>query len=473
LPSSLDNEEVCREGEINKRGKTKQFVKRVMKRLLLTQGTDIRGRKASDAAFNFAMAGITDLTLFESLVYITRMELVRTGHRSSTKVKDVLQMVEKLAASGVQGLEAEKLFDVAASCLEKKRWRDSSGIINLLREHRFDFSDDRPLLWLWRFSARQDKIRTVPFPSSRNSGQSEDTRWMDTFDDPTRPLIVDVGCGMGVSLLGLASMSKPESTNVQRTVDCTCPSSTVQGSIDKKKDSTTIQTPPKHRMFDEDIVDDWAECNFVGCELNPLFVGYANGMARRWGINGKCQFLVSDANEFIDMIHRTYKGPISLVMIQFPTPFSLQKDEHDQRGNSHNSGNSQLPSNSLSGFMVTEALLQSVQCLLQRSDNGLLLLQSNCEDVAVAMRDIATRSGRLQILDVIDTVTADDTKVDISNLPQRTREWIDLGGDRAVGRGWSKKKLLPRRGRTETEVACISKGTPIHRCIMQARPPPS
>eukprot|EP00957_Ditylum_brightwellii_P005559 426224-Ditylum_brightwellii.AAC.1 len=133
-------------------------------------------------------------------------------------------------------------------------------------------------------------------------------------------------------------------------------------------------------MFDEDIVDDWAECNFVGCELNPLFVGYANGMARRWGINGKCQFLVSDANEFIDMIHRTYKGPISLVMIQFPTPFSLQKDEHDQRGNSHNSGNSQLPSNSLSGFMVTEALLQSVQCLLQRSDNGLLLLQSNCED---------------------------------------------------------------------------------------------
>mmetsp|Transcript_31398 Transcript_31398/g.46128 ORF Transcript_31398/g.46128 Transcript_31398/m.46128 type:complete len:174 (+) Transcript_31398:2-523(+) len=173
------------------------------------------------------------------------------------------------------------------------------------------------------------------------------------------------------------------------------------------------------------------------------------------------------------MIHRTYKGPISLVMIQFPTPFSLQKDEHDQRGNSHNSGNSQLPSNSLSGFMVTEALLQSVQCLLQRSDNGLLLLQSNCEDVAVAMRDIATRSGRLQILDVIDTVTADDTKVDISNLPQRTREWIDLGGDRAVGRGWSKKKLLPRRGRTETEVACISKGTPIHRCIMQARPPPS
>ncbi len=26
------------------------------------------------------------------------------------------------------------------------------------------------------------------------------------FEDPSRPLVVDVGCGMGVSLLGLASL---------------------------------------------------------------------------------------------------------------------------------------------------------------------------------------------------------------------------------------------------------------------------
>ena len=40
-------------------------------------------------------------------------------------------------------------------------------------------------------------------------------------------------------------------------------------------------------------------------------------------------------------------------------------------------------------FMITEDLLSRIQGILSENDNGRLLIQSNCEDVAVHMRNVA------------------------------------------------------------------------------------
>ena len=52
--------------------------------------------------------------------------------------------------------------------------------------------------------------------------------------------------------------------------------------------------------------------------------------------------------------------------------------------------------------------------------------------------------------------------------PKRTTDWISCGGERAEGEGWSTQPILPRIGRTETEVACMMNGTPVHRCRLRA-----
>jgi hypothetical protein len=101
--------------------------------------------------------------------------------------------------------------------------------------------------------------------------------------------------------------------------------------------------------------------------------------------------------------------------------------------------------------------------LLKKSGGGHLLLQSNCEDVAVTMRNVATNVG-MTCIDAVRPVTSLD---DGGRLPQRTQEWIRLGGERAIGPEWSSVSLLPARCTTETEVACELENTPIHRCLME------
>ena len=252
---------------------------------------------------------------------------------------------------------------------------------------------------------------------------------MHAFDDPTRPLIVDVGCGMGVSLLGLASMDETS--------------------------RNSFKLSPEGTLLDK---VNWQDCNYIGGDLSQLCLGYGRGIAQRWGLNGKLQYVHGSALSLLESVESNYPGKVALVMIQFPTPFGVKEY-----------GNPQLPSDSESGFMVTKELLEVSKRMLEFS-HGKLLLQSNCEDVGVTMRDMAENEAGFESVNCPSPVEPFSEASDGSlRIPQRSLDWIQSGGKRAKGNGWSSAPLLPACGATETEVSCHLNKTPIHRCLLRPK----
>lgn len=416
---------------------------------------DLRGRKAADAAFWFSLAGVSDTELFSLLTRVCVKELQRFGERPSCRAKDVRGIVERLAAAGVR--EDPILQKVALQCLESKSTiATEKGEVMIDYSILLDLHSDYCSLMIWKFSTRQRKQRSFLLtaakhwderhdtgslgptisPADDNKGDTDtdrdrNTPWDAVFADPTRKMVVDVGCGMGVSALGLSSLEG--NSNIIANID-----------------------------------HDWSSYNYVGVDLSQIGIGYAKGIARRWGLEEKAAFIVDSAENILERA-KQYPGPIELVMIQFPTPYRLipspvgtvLSDDDLLKG-----GNSQLPTSAIDGFMVTSNLLKLAADLLQDSDgkpSGKLILQSNCEDVAVWMRDVAINQGFeiVRLENEVETVQGTPTR--------RTMNWIAMGGERALGPGWSSEPLLPRKGRTETEIACILNGTPVHRCMLTVR----
>ena len=428
---------------------------------------ELHGRKAADTILWFALAGITKVDMYNDLVAIATEELLRFGMNSSCRAKDVLHIVERVAMAGVVGESASRLYKVAADCLESKMESahdavdqtvtsdtgeegdggiDYARVIKSLRNSSFGLHSDRSLLGIWRFSTRQRKQRAFfqnaarhfdgqfrengePTSSVDNgSGKSSQYDWSTMFKDPTRPLVVDIGCGMGVSLLGLA----------------------------KSHDTNKAQS---------DLQMDWSQYNFIGVDLSRLAIRYGQGICERWSIGEILNFVVDPAEVCLQQISESYPGEIKLAMIQFPTPYRFQNDARDEdieEGSTTSvakSGfNSQLPEGAASDhFMVTEKLLTQVRDTLLKH-KGQLLIQSNCEDVAIHMKNVASSIG-LQPLSSLNPVT------DLAAVTQRAQNWVAMGGERAIGDCWSAEPLLPQGGRTETEVACILDSKPVHRCV--------
>eukprot|EP00978_Attheya_sp_CCMP212_P044344 scaffold307327_cov39-Attheya_sp.AAC.1 len=125
-----------------------------------------------------------------------------------------------------------ELHSVAVNCLQHK-----GAPLHELEELKFGLHSTRPLMTLWRFSTRQRKQRAFLQSAAQHWGKQQlsqdgidDTKsskqhdesatltveqeltveydWSNMFEDPTLPLVVDIGCGMGVSLLGLASLGQ-------------------------------------------------------------------------------------------------------------------------------------------------------------------------------------------------------------------------------------------------------------------------
>jgi len=176
----------------------------------------------------------------------------------------------------------------------------------------------------------------------------------------------------------------------------------------------------------------------------------------------------------LNAVADSYPGPVELIMIQFPTPYRLVDSSATARTNNTSdteAGNSQLPLSATNGFMVSKQLLQRAGEILGQDKNdgsGHLLLQSNCEDVAIYMRATAFDLGLFQVVEPSLCQTMES--IELQTPTQRSVSWIAMGGPRAVGPGWWSNPVLPRRGRTETEVACMLNGTPVHRCILAATP---
>jgi SAM-dependent methyltransferase len=433
----------------------------------------LRGRKAADATFWLALAGVTDVRLFQLLQDVTVKELRRFGTKPTCRAKDIFQIMDRFAAAGIQPPRSYRIDDddydlpplllleqVARDCLQSKEYNQDDNIFQkkdistTSSSSLLDLHSNRTLLMLWKFAAGQKKQQSFlqvaqkhwettslsdkNYNSTKlnaglvNSLQTACTvDWHDLFSDPTKPLVLDVGCGMGISLLGLA----------------------------------TITNTSKYNEF--------AGCNLLGVDLSGLTIGYAQGMAHRWKLTHRLQFVVDSAESLLQTFIESYPGIMSLCMIQFPTPYLLS---NSTSGNSvRNSGNSQLPPSPNDGFMVSSKLLTLVQKALCIRDNtdGRLLLQSNCEDVAVYMRQTAMEHGGYIGMDALDPLVEPETE----NLPQRTLNWLATLKDdegrvnlsyRASGKFWSMTSPLPSKACTETEVACRLNRIPIHRCVLKS-----
>jgi hypothetical protein len=519
------------------------LVQEAVSRLDLTLGVDIRGRASADTAFVFAMAGVDHPELYRLLTRISYHELKRIGRRPSFPSKRILQIVEKLAASGVQprtgnsdnnvlyddgnikfknvDVDAQRLYQLAGDLLSEKddsarhdqvirslraataapcRRNDtnfrlvvsSNQSMNIIQQRKLeDYDDDakqswknvprfglhstRSLLWLWRFAARQTKAPILQQAGQPPLQQYDSISWARKYRNSSFPLIVDLGCGMGVSLLGLSIMTPYEYNN-----------------------ETPVQKAIRH------IAGSGQAYNYVGGDLDSLSINYARGIARRWGIDHRLQFVWKPSFDLLmDVIKSSYpsigveKRMVAMIMIQFPTPYRFLKEDVDKEveslvydddssvdiGNieqpsSSNGGNRQLPSNKTTTFMANLQLFRLAATILQES-NGYLLLQSNCEDVAVSMRQMAIDDVGFEYVDISELTSIDQLSCEGNNrhhdcgtlpkLPQRTREWMARGGERAIGPGWYGEPLLPINGRTETEVHCELNGIPIHRCLLRMK----
>jgi hypothetical protein len=288
---------------------------------------ELGGRTASDAALWFAFAGSRDRDLFEGLADIASWELHRFGQRPSFKNKYTLQIVERFAAAGLK--KHDKLERIASACLLEKEEKESQGENETSLENTgseihldgdaktgqkiyLDLHSDRSLLLIWKFATKQKKQRAFLRSAKKNWEQYHEREfendiyreaipsidydeesqpsydWNELFQDASRPLVVDVGCGMGVSLLGLASTNDQLACN---------------------KESSRL-------MFGETLT--WSDCNFVGVDLGALGIEYARGVAHRWNLDKDTHFAIDAAENFCRYLE-SYPGEIRCCMIQFPT----------------------------------------------------------------------------------------------------------------------------------------------------------
>lgn len=411
---------------------------------------ELHGRKAADAILWFALAGIDDDDLFSDLFDIARTELDRFGRNTSCRPKDILHIVER-AGMAASIIGTQQLYTTAADCLEYKMkertnydinsndidWGslDFRNIIQELRNGSFGLHSDRSLLGLWRFSSRQRKQKQFlynaaqHFEHTREGNTTEDFsasnhqyNWTEMYTDPSRPLIVDIGCGMGVSLLGLASSQSINHSELQ------------------------IDNPKGY--------------NFLGVDLSRLAIGYARGACRRLGFSSE-HFVVGSAENCLRHISESYPGDVALSMIQFPTPYKFQYENEEVSPSVAKRGfNSQLPSSADDNFMVSENLVKQIYNMLSEN-NGKLLIQSNCEDVSVYMRNLARKAG-------FRSIPFTDSVKELDAVTERAKKWVECGGERPIGKYWSANSLLPQKGRTETEVACSIDNKPVHRCLLTA-----
>ena len=374
-------------------------------RLLVADGSvssgrrEMQGRKHADAAFSFALAGVKNTTLFDLLVAGATNELLRYGHRTSCRTIDILQVVEKLAAAGI---EDQKCYLVAADLLKRKsNVQNHPGETNiaLLSSGEYLLFADRPLLWLWRYASNTQK-HGLQFDTKANGTLSRSTSsttkedhvvQLPIFHDNTLPLIVDIGCGYGVSLLGL-------------------------GYYQQAKQAQT------HGKGDGGM-----KYNYLGCDMSPTSIGYAQSITARWKLEGTTHFLELDAKGMLNML-ASYPGRIHGIHVNFPTPYKFEALLSDDIDNERISvGNAQLPKE-MSTFMFTPKVVELCRLLLNRRcvnqtrlndangdevrmrfgmeaygnqnencmehEHGYLLLQSNVEDVCVTMKNIVLTHTR-------------------------------------------------------------------------------
>ena len=419
---------------------------------------EMLGRKFADAALHLAMAGVSDESIYGDLVKGCAFELQRIGLRSSCRSVDICQMMERMAAAGVRD---SSLYALAGGILRHKPFTNEDSYRDMLTGD-FSLLSVRPLNVLYQLTSKQHKFgnQFSEFEGSRNEGDSWDLSWKELYQDPALPLMIDLGCGYGVNLIALASEDKRNGNRF----------------------------------------------NFLGCDLSPQSLRYAQGISSRWNLSTHLAFVRCDALGCVRRLS-SYPGPILWAFLNFPTPYQLDaitsSDEHsdlfvETADISHNctgsmsAGNQQLPK-SMEEFMVTKELVEELVSLLVMKTTppcSGVMLQSNVEDVALFMEKIFRDSPHFNttagLRDLRFPVEAErcwnviwrssETSGD-SDAPMewfaltrpvdclRQQRWVELGGRRVSGPPWLPRNPLRSSVRTETEAAYELEGRPVFRTV--------
>ena len=394
------------------------------------------GQVIAQAASQFFLAGVSSESLFKCFCRGISLSLLysfadRSTWPSLSHVRDIL---EHLAICGYLGKD-DVMQDIFSYLKLMSHDSNSSQdfiseVLEFLSSYEQEeqgfwlhMSDGRPLKRLWELSARKKKVRDVHTkltPGTRHVESHHRLAWKNQISNELRgspkPLVLDLGCGYGVSLLGLAFSR--QRLNLQ-------------------------------------------DCNFIGCDLSAAAISYANNLSQKWGLSSFCRFYTAPVEAFLEWCSSNYHGPIIKILIQFPTPYKLPTGPTSVYSEGKGSkGNLQLPSLD-NGFMVTPKLIDLALSSL-RSD-GMLFIQSNVEDVAVTIRGLveysSTFSSSFQAL-----ASTENPYSEVPSQPtQREVRWAEMGGERAVGMGWLSVSPFGYSARTETEAAYMLDGKRVYR----------
>ena len=410
-----------------------RYLESLRRHLFINLGSDIRD-KAADVALALSMVPLS--TTLESicvnriikiLCHVASKEIARRRNKSRKPV-ELLTTCEKFAAAGCSGGCLQLVVSEAREVTEALNGSDSipsQTVSNNLAD--LNFWSERALLVLWRKSHPLHKVSENDF----DSALSMEDIILDPpkFDDPSLPLIVDVGCGLGVTLLGLAALAEGQLS-------------------DEKSGSERLQL-------------EWSKYNYLGADYSLNATRWASSLTMRMNLSGRCHFLHASAETLMAYADRA-EVKVKMVLIQFPTPYRLDHD--DIRGGR----NEKLPRSSDDPmFLANETFL--TRCTEVLTHNGVdseryILLQSNCEDVALQLHEsIVSRN-----VVAVDALRPRNSFNGLE-VSSRTKSWLrSRDGERthrALGRQWSSEPILPVA--TETEASCSFAATPVHRCLFK------
>ena len=482
----------------------------------------------AEAAYTLALAGVDQRPLFNGLADATwrAVEAVAKAPGSAAEraaLLDVTSIAECLAVAGIDS--EHPVFEALSGTAKGGAAGGKTRAALPAALH-----DPASLARLWRHSASQHKRKAVSKPAEGSPPLGPASRpWRlvdvslyaakaddgvfdaargtldvsgdmtgmrppvpsDLFADPSLPLVVDVGCGFGVSLLGMALERSEGGEGGEGT-----------------------------------------RFNYLGGDLSGHAIGFANGLARRWGLTrhttaqapsmlaaesgdavlaagaaararakaggsgdlgaGRVAFCVTDAESLVRWAKYVYAGPVVQLLIQFPTPYKLEKGggaaggagepqakkAKKAGGGGGGGGGFHLPSKEQASysedgvtFMVTPTLMEL--CASALAPDGLLYVSSNVEDVAVTMKGLLTKSdtaGEFEPHAPADAETS-GSAAEASHwaaavqwdVPLRQRRWAEQGGERATGSGWLQSNPQGAIARTETEAVYETDGKPVHR----------
>lgn len=287
--------------------------------------------------------------------------------------------------------------------------------------------------------------------------------WAEYFDDPTRPLVLDVGCGSGRFGLALLRAADEEAAS-------SSPSSS---------SSSSSRSSPVVPGFDPPY-------NLLGIEIRGKLVERANAWAAQLAVDRRARFL--DGNATVSLpagLLDSYPGPLALACVQYPdphfkerhrkrrvvqAPFAValaealaprtrkEKGEGEEGGSSDGKGgggNESSSSNESSGSEKLPAI-------------GRVFLQSDVEEVASSMRAAFEGAASGAMLEPCRTAHGEpppqpagggEEEAAATGGAAKKKEWASW-----AAAGWLPEN--PLRVPTEREVHTLSQGLPVYRCLL-------